>query len=260
MTLINVTSLFSVFNGFFNNLSKLITYATTDDSRFDYDHLLKIGLVNTEMFGKMGFDATKDLRMDNFVKVFQYLGIIAVYTQLDKEVQYFVPYTLPTCNLDSGEERKLLNKYGNSFEVEPLLFQISRSKMSDKPSDLYYGFPRGAYCCLVVYLVQKQNTKHFGQLNLLLSNKCLCSNLIIFQYFPNNEYDDNQKYYVTLMDRYTHVEIHLRYKTKPLDYTVYHQIRDLLYHSLNVVLKSLQFDVHDIFFAFKCLNCEEDVT
>jgi len=242
---------------FFNNLSKLVTYATTDDSRFDYDHLLKIGLVNNEVFEKMKLDRTKELGNGYFIKVFEHLGIMAAYAESDKEVQYFVPCILRTCNLDSGEEKLLLNKYGNNFEVEPLLFQISGVKMSDTSSKLYYGFPRGAYCCLAVHLVQKQNTKHLGQLNLLLSNKCLYSNLIIFQYFPNNDYDDKQKYYVILLDRYSYLEIHLRYKKKPLEKPVYHQIRDLLHHSLNAVLKNLRFDYENICIAFQCSNCEE---
>ena len=184
---------------------------------------------------------------------------MAVYTESDEEIQYFVPCILRTCNHDSDEEIQLLNSHGDTFKVESLLLQMYMTKKGEtKFSDCsFYGFPRGAYCCLAVHLVQQQNTEHFGgQLNLLLSPQYLYSNLIIFQYFPNEEYDDDQEYYVILLDRYMYLEVCVRCNKKPTNNAVYHQIRDLIYHSLNEVLTDLRFFVSKICLAFKCSKCK----
>jgi len=239
---------------FFTNLSNLVIFTTRSNDRFSYEHLLKFGLVTNEIFKKMEFDETDAISIDYFIKLFQDLGIMGVYSESDKEIYYFVPCILFTCSHNNDEEITLLSKYGKR-EVEPLLLHACDGEIPEENLpcvSYYYGFPRGAFCRLAVYLVKKENTNHIGKFNLLLSEGCLYSNLIIFQYFPNNQPDC----YVVLVDRYTYLEIQIRFDQISMENRVYHDIRDLLSDSFSIVLQYLQFSFSTVCLAFKCSYCK----
>ena len=244
---------------FFKNLSKLVTFSTMSKDRFDHQRLLTRGLVTRKVFQDMQFDLSDNLGLDYFINIFQLLNIIAVLHSSHEEVQYFVPCILPTCNLESKETLELLDVLGdrgNNHEVEPLLFQISGSKDCMEPlsQDFYYGFTRGLFCCLVVDLAKKNETS-LGYLQLLRSTEYLHSNFIVFQYSPNDDYDGDG-YSVVLLDRFIYLEIQVR-RNKEKKNKVYHQIRDIIFDSLETVVKKLNFSDSCICVAFQCCQCKE---
>ncbi|XP_065894803.1 uncharacterized protein [Dysidea avara] len=237
---------------FFENLSKLVTFSTRSNHRHDYKKLLKQGLVNNKVFQKMQFDVSEDLPLDYFIKVFEFLNIIAMYSSSNREVQYFVPCILSTCNLTNVTD--LLKNKGNDHGKEPLLFQMSGTDdCTDQHSiDLYYGFPSGIFCSLVAYLVRKKTTD-FGHVTLLLSPDFLHNNFLIFQYFYDDGVDD-EKYNVILLNRYTYLEVQIR--CKKLKDAVYHDIRALILDSLTTVIGNLKFSANSICVAFECRECK----
>ena len=236
---------------FYKNLSKLVTFSTMSEKRHDYKNLLQQGLVTNQIFQKMKFDVSEDLKLDFFIRMFQILNIMAIYST-DTEVKYFVPCILSTCDLDSDETKDSLTEIGNDHGEEPLLVQLSKSEDCSNKflKDLYYGFPRGIFCCLVTYLVKREKTDD-DRLTLLLSLKYLRSNFIIFQYFLAN---DDEKYNIVLLDRYTHLEIQIRCERQKN--TVYHRVRALILNSLAVIVANLEFSVKNICVAFKCRECK----
>jgi len=238
---------------FFTNLSKLVTFSTTNKNRYDYQKLLKKGLVTKEVFQKMQFDVSNDIDLDYFINIFRLLNIIAVLPLSSDKEQYFVPCILKTCNLESDETSRLLEDRGSDHKVQPLLFQISGTEdCNTKSSENYfYGFARGLFCCLVVDLVKKAKCD-FGHMQLVKSTKYLHSNFIIFQYFS---IDNNKEYDVVLLDKFIYLEIQIRSECKPKN-IVYHQIRDTILDSLKTVVKNLNFSTSCICIAFQCRKCK----
>jgi len=207
--------------------------------------------MTTKIFQKIQFDVSEDLTLDYFIKLFEFLNILALYTS-EGEVKYFVPCILSTCDLTNVTD--LLKSKGDDHEKEPLFFQICGTEdCTDQYSnDLYYGFPSGIFCSLVAYLVRKKTTD-FGHLTLLLSPDFLHSNLIIFQYFHDDGVDD-EKYNVVLLNRYTYLEVQIR--SKRLKNAVYHDIRVLILDSLTAVICNLNFSANCICVAFECHECK----
>ena len=238
---------------FYKNISKLVSFSTMSEERHDYKKLLQQGLATNRIFQKMKFDVSEDLKLDFFIKVFELLNIMAIYST-DQEEKYFVPCILSTCDLHSVETKDSLKEIGCDHGEEPLLVQLSTTEdCTDKfAEDLYYGFPKGIFCSLVTYLVKREKTDD-DHLTLLLSPKYLHSNLIIFQYFIG---DDDEKYNIVLLDRYTYLEIQIRCEKQTN--TVYHRVRGLILNSLAEVVANLEFSANNIWVAFRCRECKEE--
>jgi len=237
----------------FDNLSKLVDFAIKAkhdslDQRLQLS--LKKGLVSRKFMEEIKFDLTNDY----FIKLLEHLKIIAPVST-GPEASYFIPCILPTYPLDNDDDKlNFLDEYGGSHSARPLLIQISNNSSADS----YYGLPRGVFCCLVVYLLQLQNTDPTWYfLRMQYSNKednpCIYHNLVIFQYSPN----DKCEHYIILIDRFIYLEIQIRSKEKPESNQIYIDIKGLMKSSVKKVCEELKIVTDNLCVAFACAKCKK---
>ena len=176
----------------FDKLSNIIC-TTFHQASLDHlaVHKLKYqGLLSKELLQHIKW---KDhIKEEFFLSLLVHMKIIApVTTQKNKIEEYFIPYILPTYNLQQSNE--ILDQYGN-LQGEPLLVQF-RS-----------GFlPRGLFCCLIVELLQRSPK---GWECHISSDKMhyTFSNVIIFV-LPN-------AYSLSILDLFCQMLIPCQYLTK----------------------------------------------
>ena len=220
----------------FDKLSNIIC-TTFHQASLDHRavHKLKYqGLLSKELLQHVEWK--DDIKEEFFLSLLVHLRIIApVTTQKDKIEEYFIPYILPTYNLQQSNE--ILDQYGN-LRGEPLLVQFCS------------GFlPRGLFCCLIVELLQhlpKGWEPHISckQMHHTFSN--------VFTFIlPNG-------CFLSLLDKVSYLELQVRCSEKvtfdpiPIHVDVY----NYLVHALTEVCIHLNFDYKRLQYGFLC-KCGE---
>ena len=174
-----------------------------------------------------------DIKKEYFLSLLCHMKIIAC---LDKEKEtYFIPFVLPTYN---PQESEILNQYGE-IQGEPLLVQFHSCLL-----------PRGFFCLLVVYLLQKLPKGWLLHFSNDLKERHIFNNLITFS-LPD-------AYSLSLFDKASYLELQIRHKEKWLSNVAHHDAYQTLVSSLAKVCKHLQSDVETLRYGFLC-SCKSDI-
>ena len=215
----------------FDKLSNIIC-TTFHQASLDHHAVKKLkyqGLLSKKLLQHIKWK--DDIKEEFFLSLLVHMRIIApVTTQKDKIEEYFIPYILPTYNLQQSNE--ILDKYGN-LQGEPLLVQF-RS-----------GFlPRGLFCCLIVELLQHSPTGWEPHISCEQTHHTF-SNVITF-ILPNDSF-------LSLLDKVSYLELQVRCLGKvtsdlPVHFEVYHY----LVYALTEVCIHLNFDYERLHFGFLC--------
>ena len=216
----------------FDKLSNIIC-TTFHQASLDHVavHKLKYqGLLSKELLQHVEWK--DDIKEEFFLSLLVHMRIIApVTTQNDKIEEYFIPYILPTYNLQQSNE--ILDQYGN-LQGEPLLVQF-RS-----------GFlPRGLFCCLIVELLQRSPNTGWEPHISCEQTHYTFSNIITF-ILPNDSF-------LSLLDKVSYLELQVRCPEKlTSDLPVHVDIYNYLVYALTEVCIHLYFDYERLQYGFLC--------
>ena len=222
----------------FNNLTNIVCCTFDDHKRIFTDGYLKFknnGLLTEEFINHT------DLRLDNisvayFTELLKFLKIIVPVEPDDfcPKNSYFMPCLLPYSPLHKQNEF-------SCEDVEPLQIQFKSLNT----------LPRGAFCFLVVYLLQCKSELDFKpKWTKDKSNPQIFSNLVTFY--------TNTSYCITLVDRFFYLEVQINMKlaeNKPQCCNIYFQVKKIIMESLKEVCKQMRLQYSDICFGFNC-HCE----
>ena len=217
----------------FDKLSNIISI-TFQESPLDHHAFQKLkyqGLLSKELLQHVEWK--DDIKEEFFLSLLVHMRIIApMIKQKDKAEEYFIPYILPTYNLQESSE--ILDQYGR-LQGEPLLVQF-RS-----------GFlPRGLFCCLIVELLQHPPRNWEPRICYEKTHHTF-SNIITF-ILPNG-------YFLSLLDKVSYLELQIR----SLEEVVFHvpihvDVYNYLVYALTEVCIHLNFDYERLQYGFLC-NC-----
>ena len=192
---------------------------------------------------------SKEIEIDlkkGFVELLRHLRIIAPLTQEDNSVIYFMPSLLTTCNFGSNQHDLSHDFMPENTvicdKVEPLLIQFKL----DNKIDGCGCFPRGAFSCLIVELLQDTST---WDLYWLRNKKRVFENLVTLL----NKHDCH---YVTLIDRILYLEvIILQGKGNNSNSMHFHKIKRTLDIALEQIGFKLNFEKFVLTYSFICHDC-----
>ena len=215
----------------FDKLSNIIC-TTFHQASLDHRavHKLKYqGLLSKELLQHVEWK--DDIKEEFFLSLLVHMRIIApVTSQKDKIEEYFIPYILPTYNLQQSNE--ILDQYGN-LQGEPLLVQF-RS-----------GFlPRGLFCCLIVELLQHSPKGWEPHISCEQTHHTF-SNVITF-ILPKD-------FFLSLLDKVSYLELQVRCLEKVTsDFPVHVDVYNYLVYALTEVCICLNFDYERLQYGFLC--------
>ena len=219
----------------FDKLSNIIC-TTFHQASLDHQavHKLKYqGLLSKELLQYVEWK--DDIKEEFFLSLLVHMRIIApVTTQNDKIEEYFIPYILPTYNLQQSNE--ILDQYGN-LQGEPLLVQF-RS-----------GFlPRGLFCCLIVELLQHSPKGWEYHISCDKMHHTF-SNVITFV-LPN-------AYSLSILDKVLYLELQIRNLDEATSAIPVHvEVYNYLVYALTEVCIHLNFDYERLQYGFLC-KCDK---
>ena len=240
-----------------NKLTKIAYYSFSEFKNKkvyeDFEHkgifhetlLDKIDLVD-EFIKSSGIDLKTFNIKKCFLNLLEHLRIVAPINEQECTIRYFMPSLLSMCNTASLPDA--LHKYGkcettDNCNVEPLLIQYKTSSESSG------GLPRGAFCCLVVELMQKdigwrpQWSKDKDE------SEIFC-NLVTF-------YTSNNQCYVTLVDKIFYLEIQIRSREK-IQPSIFFCVRLKITDALLKVGEKLCLYKFSFCYGFLCHTCKDD--
>ena len=261
---------FTDYQWVFNNLTEIV-----------YQSYLKYGQNNLKVktdfkwrgfFTKSLLDKCDDLKLkknkeslgeteidfkQGFIKLLEYLRILAPLLLNDNNIVYFMPSLLNTCDLRTVRS----NQYSFSPEVlppnavvcdktEPLLVQFTLRNHTDESG----SFPRGTFCCLIVELLQNKLTWR-----LFWSDKeeKVFDNLVTLLYRPTGQH-------VILIDRISYLEL-LCCKTRKVlqnkesDHSfIHYELKQILKNALYKIGEKLNFYNFELALSFICQGCLDE--
>ena len=199
---------FTDYTWVFDNLTKIVyqSYETYDGDEVNVKKDLKQkGFFSKSLLDKCNLklthqsESSQGIEIDfkeGFIELLRYLRIIAPLTLEDKSEIYFMPSLLSTCNVENNQlnltQEFLPENTVICDKAEPLLMQFNLEKnINGKGS-----FPRGAFSCLIVELLQDKST---WNLHWLHNKKRIFENLVTLLY--------QNCQYVTLIDRIFYLEV-----------------------------------------------------
>ena len=219
----------------FDKLSNIV--CTTFQQAFLDQAVKKLkyqGLLSKELLQHVEWK--DDIKEEFFLSLLVHMRIIApVTTQKDKIEEYFIPYILPTYNLQQSNE--ILYQYGR-LQGDPLLVQF-RS-----------GFlPRGLFCCLIVELLQHSPKGWEPHISCEKTHHSF-SNVITF-ILPNG-------FFLSLLDKVSYLELQIRNLEKVTSgpVPVHVEVYNYLVYALTEVCIHLNFDYERLQYGFLC-KCEK---
>ena len=217
----------------FDKLSNIISI-TFQQASLDHHAVQKLkyqGLLSKELLQHVEWK--DDIKEEVFLSLLVHMRIIAsMVKQKNKEEEYFIPYILPTYNLQKSNE--ILDQYGH-LQGEPLLVQF-RS-----------GFlPRGLFCCLIVELLQHPPIGWEPRICYEKTHYTF-SNVITFV-LPNS-------YFLSLLDKVSYLELQIRSLKEVVSKVPIHvDAYNYLVYALTEVCNHLTFDYERLQYGFLC-NC-----
>ena len=215
----------------FNKLSSIICI-TFQQASLDHVTVKKLkyrGFLSKELLQHVEWK--DDIKEEFFLSLLVHLRIIApVITQKDKIDEYFIPYILPTYNLQKSNE--ILKQHGY-INGEPLFVQF------------HSGFlPRGLFCCLTVQLLQHSPNGWEPHISCEETHHSF-SNLITF-ILPN-------AYSLSLLDRVSYLELQIRCLEKIASpVSVHIEVYNYLVYALKEICIHLNFDYKRLQYGFLC--------
>ena len=181
-----------------------------------------------------------------FIKLLEYLRIIAPLPPVDNCILYFMPSLLSTCDLINNQSTFSPEVIPQNAVVcdktEPLLIQF---KLRNKHSDRSGSFPRGTFCCLVVELLQDELTWH-----LYWSDKKeeVFDNLVTLLYRPTGQH-------ITLVDRISYLEVVMLQDKESIYNSIHYKLKQMLKNVLYKIGEKLNFYNFELAFSFICQEC-----
>ena len=172
-----------------------------------------------------------DIKEEFFLSLLVHMRIIApMIKQKNKKEEYFIPYILPTYNLQKSSE--ILDQYGR-LQGEPLLVQF------------HSGFlPRGLFCCLIVELLQHPPRGWEPHICYEKTHHTF-SNTITF-ILPNG-------YFLSLLDKVSYLELQIRSLEEAVSNIPIHvDVYNYLVYALTEVCIHLNFDYERLQYGFLC--------
>ena len=241
----------------FNNLTEIVyqSYMNYDQDDIsvvrDFEQkgfFTESVLVKCNLKLKHHTESSENIEIDfkeGFIELLKYLRIIAPLTQEGKGVIYFMPSLLRTCNFGSNQHN-IPHEYMPENTVicdkaEPLLIQFKLEKNINGNG----SFPRGAFGCLVVELLQDTST---WDLHWLPNKKRVFENLVTLLY--------QNCQYVTLIDRIFYLEVKiLQRKGNDSNSMDFHKIGQTLDIALKQIGSKLNFERFVLTYNFICYDC-----
>ena len=220
----------------FDRISGIVCFALKHSSDMVARKTLQSnGILTKELLQQVY--SNEELKEEYFIALLVEMKIIAPIKREDgNENDYFIPYILPTCNLQV-ESHDLLSKYG-SLQGDPLLIQFA-SKL----------LPRGLFCCLVVEMLQRLVNDH-ECLYAQRGTRHTYSNLITFPL--------HNAYSLSLIDKLSYLEVQIRHQES--DYycqtPIHNKVFNVLADALEIVCKQLTYNSDRLQYGFHC-HCEE---
>ena len=209
----------------FANLTNLVScsFEETFVIHGELDKFKSSGIFSKHLIEKVNTDNLEGISISYFLELLKYLKIIVPFPTRNSS-----DYLMLTI-LDSykGQSKILGDTPSNESE---LLIQFQSGT-----------FPRGIFSCLVVQLVENKS----DEWELQTSKNCIYQNLVTF-YIKTG-------YYLFIIDKISHLEIHLR-PTCEINKTVYGEVQQNLTTALLMVCSHSQNDLKYGFYC-KCKPC-----
>ena len=181
-----------------------------------------------------------------FIKLLQYLRIIAPLSQDDKSIVFFMPSILNICDLKndprSFPHEVLPQNTVICDKAEPLLIQFM---LYDECIDRSGSFPRGTFCCLIVKLLQDSST---WRLYWLDNKEKVFDNLVTLLYRQTGQH-------ITLIDRIFYLEVVMLQKNGGCLKSIHCEVRLILEKALYKIGEKLNFNNFCLTFSFMCQEC-----
>ena len=219
----------------FDKLSNIISI-TFHQASLDHQAIRKLkyqGLLSKELLQHVEWK--DDIKEEFFLSLLVHMRIIApIFAQNCKTEEYFIPYVLPTYDLQSSSA--ILDRYGH-IQGEPLLVQF------------HSGFlPRGLFCCLIVELLQRSPKCWEPRITCEEIHHTF-NNLITF-ILPNT-------YSLSLLDRVSYLELQIRHLDE-VDWPIpiHVEVYNYLVYALTEVCIHLNFDYEQLHYGFMC-KCDK---
>ena len=210
----------------FDKLTNIISI-TFQQASLDHLAVQKLkyqGLLSKELLQHVEWK--DDIKEEFFLSLLVHKRIIAPVTT---RKEYFIPYILPTYNLQKSNE--ILDQYGH-LQGEPLLVQF------------HSGFlPRGLFCCLIVELLQHSPKGWEPHISCEKTHHSF-SNVITF-ILPNG-------FFLSLLDRVSYLELQMRCLEKATSDCIHVEVYNYLVYALTEVCIHLNFDYERLQYGFLC--------
>ena len=209
----------------FANLTNLVScsFEETFVIHGELEKFKSSGILSKHLIEKINTDSLEGISINYFLELLKHLKIITPFPARDSS-----NYLMLTI-LDSykGQSKILGDTPSNQFE---LLIQFQSGT-----------FPRGIFSCLVVQLVEDKS----DEWKLQTSKNCIYQNLVTF-YIETG-------YYLFIIDKISHLEIHLR-PTGKMNKSVYYDVQQSITVALLMVCPHSQNDLKYGFYC-KCKPC-----
>ena len=184
-----------------------------------------------------------------FIKLLQYLRIIAPLSQADRSIIYFMPSILSTCDLKHDPNyfppEVLPKDTVKCDKTEPLLIQF---RLCDECVDRPGSFPRGTFCCLIVELLQDSST---WRLYWSDGKETVFDNLVTLLYRQTGQH-------IMLIDRIFYLQVVMLQKKGSNLRSIHYIIKSILDVALKKIVEKLDFDNSKLTFSFMCHECLDE--
>ena len=246
-------------NWLFEVLSKLISEALLKDTRCqnnDCRLFLKEGILNKRLLNAVQLN-THSVEKSLFLKLLNDLKIIAsIPSQTCNDKQYFMPCILDFCPWDSCKEINVLNrKFGNSYEVKPLLIKFISNPI-----------PRAFFCFLVINLIQlpddvKWDIEPYHHSPGENTEYQLFADLITFT--VTCKHSKNLRFFLSLRDKIFYLELQVRLPRNPekklRSTSVHLDIKNIVCNTIKQLCKQFGQQESDLKCGFLCEYSENDM-
>ena len=221
----------------FDRISSIVCFALKHSSNMIARKTLESNGILTKELIQQVHHSNEELKEEYFVALLVEMKITAPIKKEDSnEKDYFIPYILPTCNIQA-ESADILSKYG-SLQGDPLLIQFASNLL-----------PRGVFCCLVVKMLQRL-VNDYECLYAQRDTRHTYSNLITFPL--------QNACSLSLIDKLSYLEVQIRhpegdyYRQLP----IHNKVFNVLVDALKIVCIQLTYNSDRLQYGFHC-RCGE---
>ena len=217
----------------FDRISGIVCFALKHSSDMIARKTLQSNGILTKELIQQVHHSNEELKEEYFIALLVEMRIIApIKREYGNEKDYFIPYILPTCNIQA-ESHDILSKYG-SLQGDPLLIQFASNLL-----------PRGVFCCLVVEMLQ-QLANDWDHIYSETDTRHTFSNLITLRL--------QNAYSLSLIDKLSYLEVQIRHQESDYycQFPIHNKEFNILIHALRNVCKQLTFKFERIQYGFHC--------